>query len=60
MARSDDKDDSGVLYTDDVKEPEASLLKLDARGVPLVPQPSDHKADPLVWVLPSLCRGDIY
>jgi len=23
-------------------------LKLDARGLPLVPQPSDHKDDPLV------------
>lgn len=29
------------------KEP-ISDLKLDAHGLPLVPQPSDHKDDPLV------------
>lgn len=31
----------------DSKEP-VSDLKLDAHGLPLVPQPSDHKDDPLV------------
>ena len=34
------------------KEP-ISGLKLDASGLPLVPQPSDHKDDPLV------CRGSL-
>ena len=34
--------------TEDIKGPNQSSLKLDARGVPLVPQPSDHKDDPLV------------
>jgi MFS family permease len=28
---------------------EHSALKLDKRGLPLVPQPSDHKDDPLNW-----------
>jgi hypothetical protein len=28
---------------------EAAPLKLDKRGLPLVPQPSDHKDDPLNW-----------
>ncbi|PTB36881.1 uncharacterized protein TrAFT101_007254 [Trichoderma asperellum] len=32
----------------DSKEP-VSDLKLDAHGLPLVPQPSDHKDDPLNW-----------
>lgn len=31
----------------DSKEP-VSDLKLDKQGLPLVPQPSDHKDDPLV------------
>ncbi len=29
-------------------------LKLDSHGLPLVPQPSDHKDDPLVCLEPSL------
>jgi len=36
---------------DEVKDPDVSILRLDARGVPLVPQPSDHKNDPLVYTL---------
>lgn len=35
-----DIDESGKLST--------SALKLDKHGLPLVPQPSDHKDDPLV------------
>lgn len=46
MERNDNKDE-----LDEIKEAEVSLLKLDARGVPLVPQPSDYKTDPLVWLL---------
>lgn len=42
---------------DEVKDPDASVLKLDARGVPLVPQPSDHKEDPLVCIRPSASRN---
>jgi hypothetical protein len=34
-------------FEPDGKEP-VSDLKLDASGLPLVPQPSDHKDDPLV------------
>lgn len=34
----------------DSKEP-VSDLKLDAHGLPLVPQPSNHKDDPLVCVV---------
>jgi hypothetical protein len=40
---------------DDVKQPDGSGLKLDAHGVPLVPQPSDHKGDPLVCPPLSSC-----
>ncbi|KAL6834623.1 major facilitator superfamily domain-containing protein [Trichoderma camerunense] len=35
-------------YENESKEP-ISDLKLDAHGLPLVPQPSDHKDDPLNW-----------
>ncbi|KAH8804475.1 major facilitator superfamily domain-containing protein [Xylogone sp. PMI_703] len=31
------------------KSDAASVLKLDQHGLPLVPQPSDHKDDPLNW-----------
>lgn len=34
----------------EVKDPDQSRLKLDKRGVPLVPQPSNHRDDPLVWL----------
>lgn len=37
--------------SDDQKAPVQSNLKLDAHGLPLVPQPSNHKDDPLVWTL---------
>jgi len=51
MANDDRKDVSGVLdEEDEIKGPEAIRLKLDARGVPLVPQPTDHKDDPLVYI----------
>lgn len=61
MAQNDNKDASDVLYEpDEVKGPEMSLLKLDARGVPLVPQPSDSKADPLVYILTYLRWGEVY
>ena len=33
---------------ENIKDPDASRLKLDSHGVPLVPQPSDHPDDPLV------------
>lgn len=44
-----------------VKSDAASILKLDQHGLPLVPQPSDHKDDPLVWseyLLASSIRVD--
>jgi len=51
MASEDQKDISAVLQEEDeIKDPEAVRLKLDARGVPLVPQPTDHKDDPLVYI----------
>lgn len=40
-------------YENESKEP-ISDLKLDANGLPLVPQPSDHKDDPLVCLLPPV------
>lgn len=49
MARDDDKDRSEMLDEhNEMKGPDVSHLKLDKRGVPLVPQPS-HEDDPLVW-----------
>ncbi len=33
------------------KGPHVHHIKLDANGLPLVPQPSDHKDDPLVCIL---------
>ena len=36
---------------DSRKEDRARELKLDKHGLPLVPQPSDHKDDPLVKIL---------
>lgn len=38
--------EKGVLT---VEESNGAPLKLDKRGLPLVPQPSDHKDDPLNW-----------
>jgi hypothetical protein len=46
------EDKSRVVEIDDVGEQKRENaypgLKLDERGLPLVPQPSDHKDDPLV------------
>lgn len=46
------EDKSRVVEIDDVGEQKIENaypgLKLDERGLPLVPQPSDHKDDPLV------------
>lgn len=46
------EDKSNVVEIDDVatqkRENIYGDLKLDERGLPLVPQPSDHKDDPLV------------
>ena len=58
MTLSNSKDISEMLRgVGEVKDPDISILKLDARGVPLVPQPSDHKDDPLVYTLVLLCVG---
>lgn len=35
-----------------------SPLKLDKSGLPLVPQPSDHKDDPLVHYMPRMICAD--
>jgi hypothetical protein len=49
MALQNDKDNSAEFCeAEEEKGAELSPLKLDARGVPLVPQPSDHQDDPLV------------
>jgi hypothetical protein len=54
MALQSEKDNSAEFCeAEEVKGAELSL-KLDARGVPLVPQPSDHKDDPLVRTRGSL------
>lgn len=56
MALYSTNNDSKVdCEMDDVKQPDNSGLKLDAHGVPLVPQPSDHKGDPLVCPPLSSC-----
>jgi hypothetical protein len=58
MTQNNSKNISEVLRgVDEAKDPDVSILKLDARGVPLVPQPSDHKDDPLVYTLVLLCVG---
>lgn len=49
MLAKDSTIDSGmVCEAENVKDSDMSALKLDAHGVPLVPQPSDHRDDPLV------------
>lgn len=58
MALDNSKNESDTACEmENVKDPDASRLKLDAHGVPLVPQPSDHKDDPLVGITlsPPLC-----
>jgi hypothetical protein len=58
MTLNNSKNVSELLRgVDEVKDPHVSIVKLDARGVPLVPQPSDHKDDPLVYTLVLLCFG---
>jgi hypothetical protein len=37
------------VVTDRGDDKSAVSLKLDKHGLPLVPQPSDHKMDPLNW-----------
>lgn len=45
-------DKARAVEIDDVVEPKKDDaypgLQLDERGLPLIPQPSDHKDDPLV------------
>jgi hypothetical protein len=47
-----EKDMPSAIHVPDTsasdKSDTAPTLKLDERGLPLVPQPSDHKDDPLV------------
>jgi hypothetical protein len=42
---SDLKVEKGDLHVEERSVP----LGLDKRGLPLIPQPSDHKEDPLIW-----------
>jgi hypothetical protein len=50
--KNDSKNDSKTdCEIEDVKYPNVPGLKVDAHGIPLVPQPSDHKDDPLVCYL---------
>ncbi|KAH8802526.1 major facilitator superfamily domain-containing protein [Xylogone sp. PMI_703] len=58
MALNSDKDVRRSLHVDEAEaDPEVQKsavhidLKLDSNGLPLVPQPSDHKDDPLNWPL---------
>ena len=55
MAIYPEKDVPTVQHVDDspgaVTKESFADLKLDAQGLPLVPQPSDHKDDPLVCPL---------
>jgi hypothetical protein len=54
MALQNTKNDSETVHEmETVKDPDSSHLKLDVHGLPLVPQPSDHKDDPLVCTLPQ-------
>ncbi|KAJ5606678.1 hypothetical protein N7510_009459 [Penicillium lagena] len=48
MAEFEKVDRTASQEIEDVKAHHLSSLKLDSRGIPLVPQPSDHKDDPLL------------
>ena len=48
------EDDQGAVQIEMAAErrdekPDIAALKLDKHGFPLVPQPSEHKMDPLNW-----------
>jgi hypothetical protein len=48
------EDDQGAVQIEIAAErqdekPDIAALKLDKHGFPLVPQPSEHKMDPLNW-----------
>lgn len=43
-----DPNEKDMLEVDPDKKAATPVLKLDKHGLPLVPQPSDHKDDPLV------------
>jgi hypothetical protein len=43
-----DPTDVEILQHEHLKGEDGSNLKLDKRGLPLVPQPTSHKDDPLV------------
>jgi hypothetical protein len=55
MATLNDEKDIQTLHVESSSEDEAQTkgvrpeLKLDENGLPLVPQPSDHPDDPLVY-----------
>lgn len=46
VEKAPDGEKPEATYQVDEKQP---TLKLDRHGLPLVPQPSDHKEDPLNW-----------
>ena len=47
MAVPQEKDGEAMLQIAEERSLETSSLKLDTHGLPLVPQPSDRKDDPL-------------
>ena len=51
MARVLEDNEAKNTTSDSQKELITGHLKLDKHGLPLVPQPSDHKDDPLVKML---------
>lgn len=44
-------DEKNIVDINENRKTSTSVLKLDKHGLPLVPQPSDHKDDPLVSIL---------
>lgn len=44
-------DEKDIVDINENRNTPTPALKLDKHGLPLVPQPSDHKDDPLVSIL---------
>ena len=58
MTQVPNDNEANDTTTDSRKEQSGTELKLDKHGLPLVPQPSDYKDDPLVQI--SRARGYSY
>jgi hypothetical protein len=58
MATLNDEKISHASSVEDEAQIKSSDLKLDENGLPLVPQPSDHEDDPLVYHPNNLAASD--